>query len=214
LWTRTPERYGCAHAMQNPEVSERQLKNTFMRKEFHFPCGETRIVQGYEPFALDELVRRGYRAEDVVTDRRDVPEVWWTSPDGSCHRYFVDIFIPAENRMIEVKSAYTAAKQGVCEKASACRDAGFEFEIWVYDRDGTRINELDTRSSSNRGGSTSARQITQRHVLVGITQTTRASPVPCFARLARDIWHAMWQRRRHTHSRGGKCLRINTLQKL
>ena len=81
-----------------------------------------------------------YRAEDVVTDRRDVPEVWWTSPDGSCHRYFVDIFIPAENRMIEVKSAYTAAKQGVCEKASACRDAGFEFEIWVYDRDGTRIN--------------------------------------------------------------------------
>ena len=43
-------------------------------------------------------MEQGYCADDVVTDRTDVPEVWWTSDDGVSHRYFVDIFIPAENR--------------------------------------------------------------------------------------------------------------------
>ena len=89
------------------------------------------------------LVEQGYCADDVVTDRTDVPEVWWTSDDGVSHRYFVDIFIPAENRMIEVKSEYTASFYGVAEKASASRDKGFEFEMWVYGANGVRLNTAE-----------------------------------------------------------------------
>lgn len=127
--------------MQDAEISERNLTNAFRRKEFTFPCGETRFVQGYEPFALKELTRQGYGAKDVVTNRSDVPPVWWTSSDGSRHRYFVDIFIPQENRMIEVKSLFTLSKDGVMEKAGACQNAGFTYEIWVFDHNGNRISE-------------------------------------------------------------------------
>jgi len=134
------ERYGCAHPMQNAEVSELASKNAYKVKPYTFPCGDIRMVQGYEPFALDELVRKGYSAEDVITSRTNVPEVWWTAVDGSRHRYFVDIFIPKENRMIEVKSEFTAAKEGVEEKARASRDAGFVFDLWVYQPNGKRVN--------------------------------------------------------------------------
>ena len=98
------------------------------------------MVQGYEPFALDDLVRQGYSADDVITSRDSVPEVWWTAVDGRRHRYFVDIFIPKENRMIEVKSAFTVTKEGVAEKARASRDGGFVFELWVYNPYGQRVN--------------------------------------------------------------------------
>ena len=133
------ERYGCAHPLQNAAIAELASKNAYKVKTYTFPCGDTRTVQGYEPFALDDLVRQGYRAEDVITARRDVPEVWWTAADGGRHRYFVDIFIPTERRMIEVKSSFTAVKEGVVEKARASRDAGFVFELWVYDPKGQRI---------------------------------------------------------------------------
>ena len=133
------ERYGCAHAMQNADISERSSKNAYKAKTYTFPCGDTRTVQGYEPFALDDLVRQGYRAEDVITSRNRVPEVWWTADDGGRHRYFVDIFIPKENRMIEVKSSFTASKKGVAEKARASRDAGFVLELWVYNKRGERV---------------------------------------------------------------------------
>ena len=135
------ERYGCEYPMQNAEVAERSSKNVYKVKTYTFPCGETRMVQGYEPFALDDLVHHGYTAEDVITSRKSVPEVWWTSVDGRPHRYFVDIFIPNENRMIEVKSSFTALKEGVEEKARASRDAGFVFELWVYHPNGTRVNQ-------------------------------------------------------------------------
>ena len=133
------ERYGCAYPMQNAEVAERSSKNAYKAKPYTFPCGDTRMVQGYEPFALDELVRQGYSAEDVITSRESVPEVWWTAVDGSRHRYFVDIFIPKERRMIEVKSEFTVLKEGVEEKARASRDAGFVFELWVYHPNGQRV---------------------------------------------------------------------------
>ena len=134
------ERYGCAYPMQNAEVSELASKSAYKAKPYTFACGDTRMVQGYEPFALDDLVRQGYSAEDVITSRKSVPEVWWTAVDGSRHRYFVDIFIPKENRMIEVKSEFTAAKEGVEEKARASRDAGFVFDLWVYQPNGKRVN--------------------------------------------------------------------------
>ena len=41
--------------------------------------------------------------------------------------------------MIEVKSRYTSFFKGVAEKACASRDAGFVFEMWVYDSNGERV---------------------------------------------------------------------------
>ena len=61
-----------------------------------------------------------------------MPIVWWGDVHHKVHRYYVDIFIPNENRMIEVKSNYTYEKDGVQEKKDACLRAGFTYEIWIY----------------------------------------------------------------------------------
>ena len=124
--------HGVEHPMQDGAIAERVMKACFKTKTYTFPCGETRQVQGYEPRALDELVRQGYAASDIVTDRCKVPVVWWCDATGKAHRYYVDIFLPAENRMIEVKSEYTHAMDGVQEKARASREAGYTYDLWVF----------------------------------------------------------------------------------
>jgi len=38
------------------------------------PSGDIRKVQGYEPFALDILVKK-YKEDDIKTDRKDIPRI-------------------------------------------------------------------------------------------------------------------------------------------
>ena len=48
--------YGVEHPSQNQEVMERTQKNAKKYKEFKMPSGEIRKVQGYDPFALADLL--------------------------------------------------------------------------------------------------------------------------------------------------------------
>jgi len=54
------------------------------------------------------------------------------------HFYFPDIFIPHENRIIEVKSTWTFNKKNdiTMAKAKSCKEKGYCFELWVYDGKG------------------------------------------------------------------------------
>ena len=81
-------------------------------------------------------MKLGYSSLDIVTDRNKVPEIWYEK-DGKKKRYFCDIYIPNENRIIEIKSDYTYShKSGnVQDKAQATIDMGFDYEIWIYDKD-------------------------------------------------------------------------------
>ena len=135
------DKYSCDHPMQNDAVAEKSMKNAFRTKTYTFACGTARQVQGNEPHALRDLERQRYTAADLQTDRSSVPEVWWSDEQGVKHRYYVDIYIPREKRMIEVKGEYTYGFSGVQEKAKASRDAGFAYEIWVYDGKGVRLSE-------------------------------------------------------------------------
>lgn len=133
------KRYGAPHPSQCPDIIDKQFKNTCKLKDYTFPCGTVVQVQGYEPWALDELVNLGYTKLDIVTEKKDVPELWYEK-EGTRRRYFCDIYIPKENKMIEVKSTYTYQHHSgnVQEKAQASVDAGFDYEIWVYDEDGNK----------------------------------------------------------------------------
>jgi len=112
-----------------------QKPNKFEFKTYTFPCGNIRFVQGYEPFALDDLVSDGYVYSDILTARSDVPSIWYNGSDGKRHRYFVDIYIPKINKMIEVKSKWTYIKyyETVLLKAKECLSQGYDYEIWIYD---------------------------------------------------------------------------------
>ena len=77
-------------------------------KTFICPNGRLLKCQGYEPFALTKLLEKdNINEDDIIVNRTNVPEIWYNTEDGKKHRYFVDIYIPSQNKMIEVKSSYT-----------------------------------------------------------------------------------------------------------
>jgi len=136
------EKYGVSHHLQNAECAENHLKSTYKKKHYTFPCGKIIEYQGYENFAYDYLLKKEEILEsDIITSRKEVPEIWYEDKEGKQRRHYVDIYIKSQNRCIEVKSIWTIQdKNSVFEKQKAALNLGYEYEIWVYDRYGTRIN--------------------------------------------------------------------------
>lgn len=128
-------RYGVDFTLQNAEVSSKAIKNAYKSKPFTFPCGNVIQVQGYEPFALELLIQQGKKYKDITTERTQVPEIWYETDDGKKHRYFCDILLDHDDKIIEVKSNWTLekGKDIIPLKAQACVDAGFEYELWIFD---------------------------------------------------------------------------------
>lgn len=139
------ERYGVTHPMQNKDIAEYKSKQSYKLKEFVFPCGKTIKVQGYENFALEDLIQEGFLVDEIITNRKDVPEVWYIDKDKKKHRYFADIYIPKLNKIIEVKSNWTyKIKQDIIElKADACIKLGFNFELRIYSRDNKELTIIE-----------------------------------------------------------------------
>ena len=132
--------YGVPHASQNPEHFHKQQKKSFLRKEYKMPSGEIRFIQGYEPFALDNLIQAGYTEEQIKTGS-DVPSIPYKSADGKDHVYHPDIYLPYEKKIIEVKSSWTykCKTDSIQEKAEATKKLGYTIEIWIFDSKAKRI---------------------------------------------------------------------------
>lgn len=106
----------------------------FKYKGYTLPSGKIIKVQGYEPRALDELLKI-YDENDILTSRSDMPEIYYTSPkDNRIHRYYPDIYIPKDNLIIEVKSNYTLNKYKKINrvKFEATIALGYDFKLKVY----------------------------------------------------------------------------------
>lgn len=140
------EKYGYEHPFQNPEIMEKTVKASFSKKEYIFPSGRIDKIQGYENFALDELIiNKKIDESDIITGVKNVPEIWYNDATGKKHRHYVDIFIPSQNKCIEVKSEWTYKEQfgSVMLKTNAAKDLGYSYEIWIYDNKGLKINCYD-----------------------------------------------------------------------
>jgi len=133
------ERYGVEHPSQNQEVMEKTQINAKKYKEYKFPSGTIRKVQGYEPYALDDLIKT-YTEEQIKSDRKDIPRISYKVEEKQNY-YFPDIFIPDENKIIEVKSTWTynCKKDNIKAKADACKSQGYKYETWIYDGKGGKI---------------------------------------------------------------------------
>jgi hypothetical protein len=135
------EKYGCEHPSQNIEVMDKMSKNAYKLKDYILPSGNIIKIQGYEHYALDELIQDGILEEDIINGCSNVPEIWYEDENTKNHRHYVDIFIPSQNRMVEVKSTWTAEKKkdNIFLKQEAGKKAGYLYEIWVYNGKGEKV---------------------------------------------------------------------------
>jgi hypothetical protein len=130
------KRYGFEHPTQNNDVYQKQLNHRKQFKEHTLPSGKIVKIQGYEGIALDMLINKyNYKEEDILIDRKLFPKILYKYKNKN-RRYFVDIFIPHENKIIEVKSKFTFRINIVQNmiKALYARKLGYEFEFWIIDR--------------------------------------------------------------------------------
>lgn len=136
------EKYGVYYPLQDSEIAEKTSKNGFKPKSFVFPSGREIICQGYEPFALKDLIEIYHIDEDnIITGCKNVPTIWYYDVNDKKHRHYVDIFIPSENKCIEVKSSWTLSykQSNIFEKQKAAKEMGYLYEIWVYDCKGNIV---------------------------------------------------------------------------
>jgi hypothetical protein len=138
------KKYGVEYPSQNNEVYEKINKSSYYIKKFTLPSGNIINIQGYEHFALDELLKN-IKENDIITGSKNVPTIWYNDESGKKHRHFVDIFIPSQNKCIEVKSTWTFKKQKeiVLLKKIAAKELGYLYEIWVYDNKGNKVEFFD-----------------------------------------------------------------------
>jgi hypothetical protein len=118
------------------DYAEKHFKTCYNKKDYVLPSGKIIQTQGYEKYALDELIiNEKIDESDIITGCKNVPEIWYCDESGKKHRHYVDIFIPSQNKCIEVKSTWTAEKKKDCIflKQNAAKELGYNYEIWVYD---------------------------------------------------------------------------------
>jgi len=112
-------------------------------KKYKMPSGKIVEVQGYEPFCLDELLGgRGISEDDIVVGFGDVPiiEYKWK---GRTRHYYPDVYIPSQNKIIEVKSTYTygLAPERNEVKWSTVVDQGYKMECLFYNKKGKLLEQ-------------------------------------------------------------------------
>ena len=130
------EKYGVEYPTQLVEIQEKAIHTAKAYKNYITPSCRIIKVQGYEPYALDELYKL-YSEDDIVTDRKLIPKFEYS--DNCIKRfYFPDIYIKSINKIIEVKSTWTyKTNEKKCMlKGKSCIDKSYKFELWIYDKAG------------------------------------------------------------------------------
>jgi len=139
--------WGVKNPTQNPIIAEKASNNCYKTKSYSLPSGKILKCQGYEPFAIRDLLKYNISEDDIINEKTNVPEIWYNDKNNAEHRYYVDIYIPSQNKCIEVKSIYTYKKDedNNMLKQEAAKKMGYDFEFWIYDSKGNRINIYDNK---------------------------------------------------------------------
>lgn len=130
------DKYGVEYPTQLFKFQEKAIHTAKSYKNYITPSGQVIKVQGFEPYALNELYKL-YSEDDIITDRNNIPKFEYL--DNCIKRiYFPDIYIKSINKIIEVKSIWTykTNEKKCILKGKSCIDKAYNFELWIYDKSG------------------------------------------------------------------------------
>jgi hypothetical protein len=138
------EKYGVEYTMQDPNILLKQTYNSYKMKSYVFPSGKIIYYQGFEHFAINDLINDNVDESDIITCKTQVPIINYIDNNFKNRRHFVDIFIPSKNLCIEVKSEYTVSVNSdiILLKQLHAKELGYDYEIWVYNRKGIIIEKI------------------------------------------------------------------------
>ena len=126
------QKYGVENPSQNKEVFKKTLSKLYSAKEYTFPSGVIKNIQGYENLALDILLKK-YKEEEIIVDTNSIPSFSYILKNKK-RVYHPDIFVSKDNKIIEVKSIYTYLKdleKNLC-KMKQVEKSGYIFEFWIF----------------------------------------------------------------------------------
>lgn len=126
------EKYGEENAMHCPELFRKMQRKAFSTKSYTLPSGKVILLQGYENKCMDRyLIEEKYSEDDVVMAKMSIPYYF----EGKKHKYYPDIYIKSENKIVEVKSDWTYNREYEknVAKWKATVEAGYETYVEVYD---------------------------------------------------------------------------------
>ncbi len=117
----------------------------YARKNFRVP-GMRKIIrlQGFEPFCISDLMlKEAISFSKIRYEKKQIPPISYMF-QGRLRRYYPDFFIPSQRRIIEVKSWYTwkINEQVNLAKRQACLQAGWSYEIRIYNHKGTLLSTM------------------------------------------------------------------------
>lgn len=107
------KKYGKKWVSKVDSINVKQQYGGYSYHYFEFPSGKVVRVQGYEPKVLTKLVIDYEESDIIVGVQNIIDEIGFFhyEYEGETHRYYPDIYIKSENRVIEVKSTYTFNKE-------------------------------------------------------------------------------------------------------
>ena len=107
------KKYGKEWVSKVDSINVKQQSGGYSYHYFEFPSGKVVRVQGYEPKVLTKLVIDYEESDIIVGVQNIIDEIGFFhyEYEGETHRYYPDIYIKSENRVIEVKSTYTFNKE-------------------------------------------------------------------------------------------------------
>jgi hypothetical protein len=148
------ERYGVENVMSVPEIFDKKLSSSFTKKIYVLEDGREVNLMGYEPRAINHLLKEGIEIEQIILGVTHVPSFSYEE-NGKNHMYYPDFYIPHLNLIVEIKSDYTL----VCHlsknkrKLLAVAEKGYQIRLMVYNdkidkNDGMISNEVDLTFST------------------------------------------------------------------
>jgi len=128
------EQHGVENPMQLEQHFHKQQENAKKLKTATVN-GKDIKYQGFELLAINQLLEEGYLIEDIKNGKGEVPNFIYHF-DGRNRRYYPDIYIPKDNRIIEVKSKWTYEQElsKNLAKRKIVIDSGYEFDFYIMEK--------------------------------------------------------------------------------
>lgn len=135
------KRYKVGNPMQNKTIFSKMLKKSYSRNEYILPSGKKIIIQGYERFAILDLLK--IATEEDILNSEEIEPIDYIL-DGKERKYFPDFKIKSMNKIIEIKGDWTIKikPEQIKAKGDACKALGYAYEIWVYNSKGEKIDTI------------------------------------------------------------------------